>query len=631
MVGKTISHYEILEKLGAGGMGDIYKAHDNKLNRTVAIKVLAVANSEGTGRRRFIQEAQAASALNHPNIITIHDIVSQDDNEFMVMEYVAGKTLADVIPPEGMTIRNTLRCAVQIADALQAAHAAGIIHRDLKPGNVMVTDAGRVKVLDFGLAKFTGRDSGVGLDDATVTNVDAAPLTVKGSIIGTVSYMSPEQAQGKTVDQRTDIFSFGVVLYEMVTGQRAFQADSAITTITAILRDEARPIAEIAKDVPAELEQIIGRALRKNPDDRWQSMAEVQAALENLKQRSDSGTLTMTPPPPSAPRPAIPAKAAAKKPPMTAMVAAAAALVLAAAGGGIWWKKHHARMAPVSQALPAPAPQAIAEAPAVASPVPAATADQAAADAVLTNQNILDMVDAKISNALIINQIRSSKTKFNLSVPEVIRLSKAGVPDAVIEAMRNPTRLSAGGTPRPAPPVQPQPQNTAPAQNAAPAQPAAAPQPAPVQAPPPPAAEPVVPAAHPVEVADGLPFIIRLMEDVPNSPQAGQTLHFQATKDFRVGNIVVVAQGAAVTGEIIDAGKKKLLSKGPKPTFRLVQATAVDGSKLNLRATPAHHPDGKSDRSLDVPGHASPKEVAAAAGTEYIAYTEGAQTVSVKQ
>jgi len=313
---------------------------------------------------------------------------------------------------------------------------------------------------------------------------------------------------------------------------------------------------------------------------------------------------------------------------------AAAAIVLAIAGGGIWWKQHRARQAPVSQAIPAPpAPQSIPETPAAPPPVPAPTGDQPPADAVLANQNILEMVDAKISNTLIINQIRSSKTKFNLSVPEVIRLSKAGVPDAVIEAMRNPTRASSGAAARPASSApQPPPQNASPAQNPATSQPVAAPQPtAPAQPQPPPAAEPVVPASHPVAVADGLPFIVRLMEDVPNSPQAGRALRFEATKDFRVGNSVVVGQGAAVTGEIVDAGKKKLLGKGSKPTFRLVQATAVDGSKLNLRATPAHHGDGKVDRSLEVPGRASPKDLAAEAGTEYIAYTEGAQTVSVKQ
>src|SRR5271169_6170600 len=183
-------------------MGDIYKAQDARLNRTVAIKVLTNASAgDSDRRRRFIQEAQAASALNHPNIITIYDIVSEDDSEYMVMELVSGKTLADLIPPGGVGVAKTLQYSTQMADALRAAHAAGIVHRDLKPGNVMVTDSGLVKILDFGLAQI---------------NV-AAPLTVEGSILGTVAYMSPEQAQGKKVDARSDIFSFGVVMYEMLT------------------------------------------------------------------------------------------------------------------------------------------------------------------------------------------------------------------------------------------------------------------------------------------------------------------------------------------------------------------------------------------------------------------------------
>ncbi len=214
MVGRTVLQYQLLEKLGAGGMGDIYKAQDTRLNRFVAIKVLTKSTTGDLERkRRFIQEAQAASALNHPNIITIHDIISEGDTEFMVMEYVNGKTLVDLIPKGGLRVPQALKYSVQMADALQVAHNAGIVHRDLKPGNVMVTESGLVKILDFGLAKLTDRGplSHVSETDATQTMGDA-PLTVEGSIIGTVSYMSPEQAQGKKVDTRSDIFSFGVVL-----------------------------------------------------------------------------------------------------------------------------------------------------------------------------------------------------------------------------------------------------------------------------------------------------------------------------------------------------------------------------------------------------------------------------------
>src|SRR5580704_6916036 len=208
MVGQKIAQYQLLERLGAGGMGEIYKAQDLKLNRFVAVKVLSNSSAgDPERRRRFIQEAQAASALNHPNIITIHDIISEGDTEYMVMEYVNGKTLVDLIPKGGLRVPQVLKYSVQMADALQVAHNAGIVHRDLKPGNVMVTESGLVKILDFGLAKLTDRGPLSHVGDNTQTIADA-PLTVEGSIIGTVSYMSPEQAQGKRVDTRSDIFSF---------------------------------------------------------------------------------------------------------------------------------------------------------------------------------------------------------------------------------------------------------------------------------------------------------------------------------------------------------------------------------------------------------------------------------------
>ena len=218
MTGRTISHYEILDKLGAGGMGEIYRARDPRLNRVVAVKALPAASTgDPDRRRRFLQEAQAASGLNHPNIITIHDIVKDvDGSDYMVMEFIAGRTLGEIIPPQGLDVARTLQYAAQIADALAAAHDAGIVHRDLKPGNVMVTEAGRVKVLDFGLAKVTVETS---LTEATQT-LASGPMTVEGSILGTVSYMSPEQAQGKRVDARSDIFSFGAGASPIWGGKR---------------------------------------------------------------------------------------------------------------------------------------------------------------------------------------------------------------------------------------------------------------------------------------------------------------------------------------------------------------------------------------------------------------------------
>ena len=285
MIGRAISHYQILEKLGEGGMGVVYKARDTHLDRFVAIKVLPpdkVADPER--RRRFVQEAKAASALNHPNIITIHDIAHQDGLDFIVMEYVAGKTLDQLIGRRGLSLNETLKCAIQIADGLAKAHGAGIIHRDLKPGNVMVTQDGLVKMLDFGLAKLT--EAAV-LSEQEPTRT-LGPQTEEGAIVGTVAYMSPEQAQGKPVDARCDIFSFGSMLYEMVTGRQAFHGDTKISTLAAVINKEPEPLSA---EVPHDLEKLLTRCLRKQPERRFQHIADVKVALEELKEESDSGRL----------------------------------------------------------------------------------------------------------------------------------------------------------------------------------------------------------------------------------------------------------------------------------------------------------------------------------------------------
>ncbi len=434
MVGSTVLHYQFLEKLGAGGMGEIYKAIDTRLNRIVAIKVLTTAAAgDPERRRRFIQEAQAASALNHPNIITIHDIVSEGNTEFMVMEYVTGKTLVDLIPKGGLRVPQVLKYSVQMADALQAAHAAGIVHRDLKPANVMVTDSGLVKILDFGLAKLTDRgplSTMSGPTDVTQTIADA-PLTVEGSIIGTVSYMSPEQAQGKKVDTRSDIFSFGVVLYEMVTGARAFEGDSALTTLSAILRDETRPVAEFAPEAPPQMEMVIQRCLRKQPDDRWQTMGDVLMALSALKHESDSGTLyrarlsdtgavhTST----GGVKIVKPSKKSAPGPVLVGVVGGTLALALTV-GGSIWWSRHHQAPAPVEETAAATPPADPAPAPAPPEPTP-----QAAADETMTNGQIVQLVEAKFNTKQILDEIRAHKTtRFVTTTSERIVLQQKGRP-----------------------------------------------------------------------------------------------------------------------------------------------------------------------------------------------------------
>ena len=318
MIGRTVSHYEITEKLGEGGMGVVYKARDSRLKRFVALKVLPpekVADAER--RQRFVQEAQSASALNHPNIVTVYDIGQSDGVDFIAMEYVEGTTLDELIGRKGLKLNEALRCAIQIADALVKAHAAGIVHRDLKPGNVMMTPDGRVKVLDFGLAKLT-ETALVGPEDPTVT---ARQSTEVGVVVGTAAYMSPEQAEGKKVDARSDIFSFGSVFYEMLTGRRAFRRDTPALTLAAILHLEPAPLPE---GTPGELERIVSRCLRKDPARRFQTMADLRVTLEEMKEESESGKLPL-------------AAASPQKGRRRLWTAGFAALaVLAAAGAAAW-------------------------------------------------------------------------------------------------------------------------------------------------------------------------------------------------------------------------------------------------------------------------------------------------------
>jgi len=614
-------------------MGEIWKAQDTRLNRFVAVKVLTSASAgDPERRRRFIQEAQAASALNHPNIITIHDIISEGDAEFMVMEFVQGKTLIDLIPKGGLRVPQVLKYAVQMTDALQTAHAAGIVHRDLKPGNVMVTETGLVKVLDFGLAKLTDSSplsqTGNSGDDTTRT-IAEAPLTVEGSIIGTVSYMSPEQAQGKKVDARSDIFSFAVVLYEMVTGTRAFAGDSALSTLSAILRDETRPIPEIAPDTPPQLEHVIHRCLRKHPDQRFQTMKEVQTALGALKHESDSGMLYRTR---AGMEPFPPAKRSTLPMGMTWLTGAGAAVVvLAVAGGGAWWWTYRAPTiepaAPVvAQTNPQPATPVVAEQPASAPVPPPAPTDQA-----LTNDNIIQMMEAKVSQAIILSQIRNSKTAFNLSSQEVIRLSKAGVRENIIEAMRDPkaipAKYAAPASPTPVPVVVP-----------AGAPPSSSSSPAPAVTPPPPPPEPVpAVSATPsrvvaVTLSDGMAFAITLTEDVPQNAQEGRPLHFTVSKDVRVGDLVAISKGAPVVGEVAQAARKGTFGiGGAKATLKLLVVDAVDGKKYRVRAQSARGADGKNERPVETNTRAKNRDMVADAGTEYIAYIDGDVTISVKK
>jgi Tol biopolymer transport system component len=279
-VGQTIGHYRIIERLGSGGMGVVYKAQDTHLHRNVALKFLpSNIARDSHAFMRFRREAEAASALNHPNIIVIHDFSREAGHDYIVMECVVGKTLDQLIPRNGMHLTYLLKVAVQITDALATAHAAGIIHRDLKPSNIMVDDHGLVKVLDFGLAKLVYR--GAAEDEATASTL---AKTEEGTILGTPAYLSPEQAEGKPIDARSDTFSLGVVFYQMATGLRPFRGDSAVSIISSILKDSPVAPVGINQALPLDLDRIIRRCLAKDPVRRYQNLVDLRNDLEELQQ-----------------------------------------------------------------------------------------------------------------------------------------------------------------------------------------------------------------------------------------------------------------------------------------------------------------------------------------------------------
>jgi serine/threonine protein kinase len=603
VIGRTVSHYRILSPLGAGGMGVVYLAEDTRLGRQVALKFLPATWSQDTkALDRFRVEARAASSLSHPSICAIFDIGQDGDTPFIVMEALKGTTLRDRILKGPLKVADVLEIGMQLADALEAAHAQGIVHRDIKPANIFLGERNRVKVLDFGLAKLTGPGSAPsGATDTTSSNDRAKSnqMTQPGTALGTVSYMSPEQARGEPVDSRTDLFSLGAVLYEMVTGVQAFGGSTTAVVYDAILNRAPRPISSLNPLIPARLETVIATALEKDRDLRYQHASDLQAELKRIRRDLDTQSLAgsqtvVVPSRQSAPTAPVAAGAAdtASVPPRAganwpARIAILLASLVVAAAAVLFFRGQ-----PPGERAAAPA----SDAPAISSAEPAGTTVSPPPPAATTPAPVPERQAAPAPPAPT-PQPRPRATAPSETPPD----PRAPLPSPTVTPAKPAQTAGVEAAPSPPPSATPSPALPPPVVPAAPEevkqqlprtapaeQTAASPVPAPAQAAPPPprpaTPEPAPPAAAPVETDDAaIRRVIRVYEQAIEAKDIALYRSVR-TNLTRAAETVLMNSFRQIDSQEIDIKIESLRIDGRTASARLVRRdTLVTGGRREVR------------------------------------------------